>query len=88
MPTSDTYVRARIDSDTKQRANDALEAIGLYMSDAIRMLIVRIAEERCLPFEVRAPHPDTRRAIRELDGGDGKTANTLDDLMTTLHEDD
>lgn len=36
MSTADTYVRARIDTDTKVRAADALEAMGLSISDAIR----------------------------------------------------
>ena len=52
MPTADTYVRARIDSQTKERASDALEAMGLSISDAIRLLMLRIADERRLPFEV------------------------------------
>ena len=49
----DTYVRARIDTDTKERAADALEAMGLSISDAIRLLMLRIADERRLPFEIR-----------------------------------
>lgn len=38
-----TYVRARIDPSTKQRAADVLEAMGLSISDAIRLLMLRIA---------------------------------------------
>ena len=45
MPT-DSVVRARIDPDIKARATQALEALGLSVSDAIRLLLVRIAEER------------------------------------------
>lgn len=48
MPTANTYVRARIDSDTKDRAAEALEAMGLSVSDAIRLLMVRVANERRL----------------------------------------
>ena len=48
MSTADTYVRARIDSETKARASDALEAMGLSISDAIRLLMLRIADERRL----------------------------------------
>jgi DNA-damage-inducible protein J len=40
--TADTYVRARIDTNTKERAADALEAMGLSISDAIRLLMLRI----------------------------------------------
>ena len=38
MSTADTYVRARIDSVTKQLAADALETMWLSISDAIRLL--------------------------------------------------
>ncbi|MFN9805155.1 MAG: type II toxin-antitoxin system RelB/DinJ family antitoxin [Betaproteobacteria bacterium] len=81
MATADTYVRARIDSETKARASDALEAMGLSISDAIRLLMLRVADEQRLPFEVKVPNAKTRRAIAELEAGKGKRATTVDDLM-------
>ncbi|MDT7928087.1 type II toxin-antitoxin system RelB/DinJ family antitoxin [Tepidimonas sp.] len=69
MSTADTYVRARIDPNTKQRAADALAAMGLSVSDAIRLLMLRIADERRLPFDVRVPNATTREAIAELEAG-------------------
>lgn len=66
-------VRARIDSDTKDRANAALAEMGLSMSDAIRLLLLRIADERRLPFEVKVPNASTRAAMAELEAGKGKS---------------
>ncbi len=60
--TADTYVRARIDSATKERAADALAAMGLSISDAIRLLMLRVVDERRLPFEVKAPNATTRKS--------------------------
>ena len=88
MSTADTYVRARIDTDTKERAADALEAMGLSISDAIRLLMLRIADERRLPFEVKVPNATTRKAIAELEAGKGKRVGTLAELMADLHADD
>ncbi|NYT61902.1 type II toxin-antitoxin system RelB/DinJ family antitoxin [Alcaligenaceae bacterium] len=88
MSIADTYVRARIDSDTKARAADALEAMGLSISDAIRLLMLRIADERRLPFEVKVPNATTRKAITELETGKGKQFSSVDDLMADLHADD
>ncbi|HID31394.1 MAG TPA: hypothetical protein EYP19_15525 [Desulfobacterales bacterium] len=45
MSTADTYVRARIDTATKERATEALAAMGLSVSDAIRLLMLRIAND-------------------------------------------
>jgi len=85
MPTTaDTVVRARIDSATKARATAALEAMGLSVSDAIRLLMVRIAEDQRFPFDVKVPNKSTRKAIAELDQGKGKRFESADDLFEDL----
>jgi DNA-damage-inducible protein J len=86
--TQDTYVRARIDTATKERAVEALADMGLSVSDAIRLLLIRVADERRLPFEVKAPNKVTREAIAELDAGGGKEFATVADLMTDLYAGD
>lgn len=88
MSVADTYVRARIDTDTKERAADALGAMGLSISDAIRLLMLRIADERRLPFEVAVPNAKTRKAIAELETGKSKRFGSIDDLMADLHAGD
>jgi len=88
MAISNTYVRARIDTDTKERAAGALEAMGLSISDAIRLLMLRIADERRLPFEVKVPNAKTRKAIAELEAGKGKSFASVKALMADLHADD
>ena len=88
MATADTYVRARIDMNTKERAADALEAMGLSISDAIRLLMIRVAEERRLPFEVKVPNTVTRKAIAELESGKGKRFASIDALMADLNAND
>ena len=77
MTTANTYVRARIDSDTKERAADALQAMGLSVSDAIRLLMLRIADEHRLPFEVKVPNSITKKAIAELETGEGKEFSSV-----------
>ena len=87
MKTPDTYVRARIDSATKERAADVLETMGLSISDAIRLLMLRIADERRLPFNVKSPNGTTRKAIAELEAGKGKKSNNIEELMADLNAD-
>jgi DNA-damage-inducible protein J len=88
MTISNTYVRARIDTNTKERAAGALEEMGLSISDAIRLLMLRVADERRLPFEVKVPNAKTRKAIAELESGKGKRFASVNDLMADLHADD
>ena len=86
MTNAGTYVRARIDTATKERAADALGAMGLSIADAIRLLMMRVADERRLPFEVKFPNATTRRAIAELEAGKGKRFASVDALVADLHE--
>jgi DNA-damage-inducible protein J len=87
MPSSEV-VRARIDPTTKARAASALADMGLSISDAIRMLMLRVAEERRLPFEVKAPNSETRAAIDELESGRGKQFDSVAALMADLQDED
>lgn len=86
--SAETYVRARIDAATKREATAALNRMGLSVSDAIRLLLRRVADEQELPFDVRVPNAETRTAIAELDAGRGKRFDSVEDLMKDLHADD
>ena len=83
MP-SNGIVRARIDPAVKERAASALAEMGLTISDAIRLLMVQIADERRLPFAVKAPNAVSREAIAELEAGSGARFETVADLMVDL----
>jgi len=88
MNTAESYVRARIDILTKERASAALGAMGLSVSDAIRLLMMRIADEKCLPFDVKVPNSTTLEAIAELKAGKGKKFSGVQALMADLHAED
>ena len=88
MSTADTFVRARIDAETKERAMIALEAMGLSVSDALRILLRRIANDQAFPLELKVPNAETRAAMAELDAGKGGRFTSIDALMADLHADD
>ena len=58
--SDNSVVRARIDERTKKEAAAALKKIGLTVSDAFRLLLVRVAAEKALPFEPLNPNAVTR----------------------------
>ena len=88
LQTQNTYVRARIDSATKERAVSVLAEMGLSVSDAIRLLLFMVASERRLPFAVKVPNETTRRAIEELESGGGQKFNSVAEMMAALNADD
>jgi DNA-damage-inducible protein J len=83
MP-ADSVVRSRIDTATKQRAAAALEAMGLTISDAIRLLLLRVADEKRLPFDVKVPNAKSRQAMQELAEGKGKRSASAEALFKDL----
>ena len=79
-----TMVHIRIDQRVKDKASKTLAAMGLSVSDAVRMLLVRVAAEKALPFEVRVPNATTVKAMRAADRGKGKRHRSADALLKEL----
>ncbi len=73
-------VHVRVDEKMKARAEKALSAMGLSVSDAVRVLLTRVAAEKALPFEVRVPNATTRAAMKEARHGGLKAHGTVADL--------
>jgi len=83
-----TVVRARIDERTKKEAEAVLAAIGLTVSDAFRLLMVRVAAEKALPFEPLVPNKATIKAIEAARRGELTTAGRTESLLQRLNADD
>ncbi len=68
----------RIDDNVKQRAEMACEALGLTMSSAINLYLVKLGNEMRIPFEVSVdPFYNIEnqrilaRSIKQLNSGHG-----------------
>lgn len=83
-----TVVRARIDERTKRQASAALKKIGLTVSDAFRLLMVRVAAEKTLPFEPLNPNAETIAAMKAARRGDLIKAGKSKDLLRSLNAGD
>ena len=86
--STNTVVRARIDEEIKNEAAIVLSEIGLTVSDAFRMLLIRIAREKVLPFEPLIPNSKTLEAIKAARRGDLATVDNIDNLFTELNAKD
>lgn len=83
-----SVVRARIDERTKQEAAAVLGAMGLTVSDAFRLMMVRIAAEKALPFQPLVPNAETVEAMKAARRGELETVASTGDLLTRLNADD
>ncbi len=62
-----SMLHVRVDNDTKEQANAALEAMGLSMSDAVRLLLRRVIADQAFPLELKVPNARTRVAMSEAE---------------------
>ena len=83
-----TVVRARIDEKTREEAAAVLGALGLTVSDAFRLMMVRIATDKRLPFEPLAPNSETVEAMKAARRGELVAVGDVDGLMADLNADD
>ena len=81
-------VQTRIDGAIKEEAAVVLAAMGLTVSDAVRMLLTKIAREHALPFDPLVPKAATIAAMMEARAGNLPRANSIDELKKALHADD
>lgn len=85
---TNALVQTRIDGAIKDEAAAVLKGMGLTVSDAVRLMLVRVAREKTLPFDVRTPNAATREAIGELEAGKGTRFDSAEALMADLRADD
>lgn len=85
-PTN-AVIRARIDPRIKEDATAVLNTIGLTVSDAMRLLMVRIAAEKRLPFAPLVPNAETIAAIEEARRGELTRVGSVEELRDDLSRD-
>ncbi|WP_339057568.1 type II toxin-antitoxin system RelB/DinJ family antitoxin [Candidatus Regiella endosymbiont of Tuberolachnus salignus] len=81
-------VQARIDGEIKKEATVVLAAMGLTVSDAVRLLLTKIAHEHALPFDPWTPNATTIAAMMEARSGNAVKLDNVQALMADLHAED
>jgi DNA-damage-inducible protein J len=81
-------VHVRIDKRVKAQAAKTLAAMGLSVSDAVRVLLTRVAAEKALPFEVKVPNAGTVAAMQEARKGRLRSFDSVPNLMADLNAED
>jgi DNA-damage-inducible protein J len=80
-------VHVRVDGLIKAQAHETLAAMGLSVSDAVRVFLMRVVAEKQMPFAIKVPNVETRAAMAEADeivrtrhARFGTVAELIDDL--------
>jgi DNA-damage-inducible protein J len=84
-----TMLPVRVGGEIKMQADDALAAMGLSVSDAVRILLKRVENDQAFPLELKVPNAQTRAAMEESrDMAKARTArsNSADALIDDLEK--
>lgn len=81
-------IHIRIDQNLKSKASKTFDAMGLSLSEAVRMFLTRVAADQAFPFELRVPNTETIAAMEAGDRGEVVKFASIEALMTDLHADD
>jgi DNA-damage-inducible protein J len=81
-------VWARIDEHIKEQAAAVLAGVGLTVSDAFRLMLMRIAKDKALPFEPLIPNFETIEAMREARRGGLPRHANVEALFKAMNEGD
>ena len=87
MPATE-MVHVRIDRRVKAQAAKTLSAMGLSVSDAVRVLLTRVAAEKALPFDVKVPNATSAAAMRQARQGGLASFNSVPELLADLNAKD
>ena len=90
MNAHSSMIHVRMDDDLKAKATEALAAMGLTASDAVRLLFHRIVADQAFPLELKVPNAETRAAMAEaqeiMASGKSRFA-TADEMFAELEKD-
>lgn len=70
---TDSILNVRVDSKLKKRATKILKEHGLSLSTAIRIFLIRVIADECLPFELHVPNAETSKVIDDAKNSRGVT---------------
>ena len=85
---ANALVQTRINGAVKAEASAVLATMGLTVSDAVRLLLTRIAHDKALPFEPLRPNAETIAAMQEARAGGLERFDSVEALLADLNADD
>jgi DNA-damage-inducible protein J len=81
-----TMLHVRVDEEIKTQAGEALAAMGLSVSDAVRILLKRVVNDQAFPLELKVPNAQTRAAMEEARSMSKARAARFDSVAALLHD--
>lgn len=69
-PASNDSIRIRVNKELKKEASELLSSMGLNFSDFFRISLLKLVNEKKMPFSIDVPNQETIRAMQATENGD------------------
>jgi DNA-damage-inducible protein J len=83
--TTEVLIQTHIDDAVQTEAATVLAAMGLTISDAIRLMLIKVAHDHKLPFDPFIPNAETITAMEEARTGQLQSAQSLEEFKQAMH---
>ena len=77
-------IRTRIEPDLKRKAERVVAAMGMDLSESIRLYLRELTINQEMPFLVRTPNAASRHAMKEAKSGKLRTYTNKDEFFRDL----
>lgn len=84
--TATKMIHVRVDEETKDQAAQTLAALGLSVSDAVRLFLKRVVVEQALPLALKVPNAETQAAMEEARAMSRARFTSAEDLFDDLEK--
>ncbi len=80
IPVKET-TSIKLDKEIKESAKKIFKELGLTMGEAVNIFLKQVTLHKGLPFEVKIPNEDTKKAINDARKGINMQATSLEDMI-------
>ena len=71
----------KLDVEVKAKAKEIFKELGITMGEAVNIFLSQVALHKGLPFEVKIPNEETKKAIEEARKGINMEDTSLEQMI-------
>ena len=75
----------KLDVEAKEKAKEIFKELGFTMGEAVNIFLNQVALHKGLPFEVKIPNEETKKAIEDARKGINMESTSIEE-MKAEHE--
>ena len=71
----------KLDVEVKAKAKEIFKELGITMGEAVNIFLSQVALHKGLPFEVKIPNDETKKAIEEARRGINMELTSIEEMI-------